>query len=100
MLYAKEIILVGPRVLVESEDLPEKSAGGLVIPLDKRGDAYQLGKVLQVGKAEDGEKQKILDDISKDDILLYKKQFGDHFQCNSKKLTVLDSIHILCILKQ
>ncbi len=74
------------RVLVEPQDLEQKTESGIIIP-DTAKEKPQQGVVIEVG--EDVEK------VQKGDVVVYEKYAGNEIKIDDKKYVILKEDEIL-----
>ncbi len=74
------------RVLVEPQDLEQKTESGIIIP-DTAKEKPQQGVIVEIG--EDVEK------VEKGDVVAYEKYAGNEIKINDKKYVILKEDEIL-----
>ena len=87
------------RVLIESLEREEKTAGGIIIP-DTAKEKPQEGKVIAVGpgaKSEDG--KTIPMDVKVGDIVLFGKWSGTEVKIDNKEYSIMKESDIMGISK-
>jgi chaperonin GroES len=87
------------RVLIESLESEEKTAGGIIIP-DTAKEKPQEGKVIAVGpgaKSEDG--KTIPMDVKVGDRVLFGKWSGTEVKIDSKEYSIMKETDIMGITK-
>lgn len=84
---------IGSRVLIEFEEAPERTTGGLYIPQTAQ-EKTQIGKVVAVGT--DTEKEKIA--VKVGDSVLYEKYAGTTISVDGKDMLLINSKDILAIV--
>ena len=90
---------LGDRVIVESVEGEEKTAGGLLLP-ETAKEKPQEGVVLAVGPGrwdEEG-KKRVAMDVAVDDKVIYAKYSGTEIKVGDKKLLIISEKDILAIL--
>jgi len=91
---------LGDRLLVEREDEPSVSAGGIIIP-DSAKEKPLRGRVLAVGPgktAEDGTVRGL--DVGVGDLVLFGKYAGTEIKISGDERTILREDDILGILEE
>ena len=87
------------RVLIESLESEEKTAGGIIIP-DTAKEKPQEGKVIAVGpgaKSEDG--KTIPMDVKVGDIVLFGKWSGTEVKIDGKEYSIMKESDIMGVSK-
>ena len=85
------------RVLVESLDSEEKTAGGIIIP-DTAKEKPQEGKVIAVGPGSKSEDGKITPmDVKIGDIVLFGKWSGTEVKIDGKEYSIMKESDIMGI---
>ncbi len=89
---------LGNRVVVESIEQEDVTAGGIVLP-ETAKEKPQKGKILAVGPGERDENGKRIPmDVSEGDTVLFAKYAGTEIKLDGKKLLILRESDILAIL--
>ena len=84
------------RVLVESLDSEEKTAGGIIIP-DTAKEKPQEGKVIAVGPGSKSEDGKITPmDVKVGDHILFGKWSGTEVKIDGKEYSIMKESDIMC----
>lgn len=90
---------LGDRVLVKrSDEMEEKTAGGLIIP-DTAKEKPQRGKVVGVGQGtmkDDGTRTPL--DVKEGDDILFGKYSGNEIKIDNEELLIMHESDILGIL--
>ncbi|AEA34226.1 co-chaperone GroES [Hippea maritima] len=74
------------RILVEPEDLEQKTESGIIIP-DTAKEKPQQGKVVEVG--ED------VETVKKGDVIVFEKYAGNEIKLDDKKYVILKEDEVL-----
>ncbi len=84
---------LGKRIVIETLQAEEKTAGGIIIP-DSAKEKPQQGKVLSIGKEieKDGE-------IKIGDTVMYSKYSGTEITLDNKDFIILEKDNVLAIIK-
>ena len=82
------------RVLVESLDSEEKTAGGIIIP-DTAKEKPQMGKIVAIGK---GTKENPIT-VKVGDTILYGKYAGTELKYEQEDYLIMKESDILAIIK-
>ena len=77
------------KILVKVKEVENKTASGLIIPDSAKGKPHQ-GVILSVGKE--------VEDLKKDDIILFNKYSGVEIEIEGEKYLVLKDTDILVVL--
>ena len=80
---------LGDRIVVQREESPEKTAGGIVLP-DSAKNKPQKGKVLAAGPGrllKDGTRRNL--QVKEGDIVLFTAWAGDEFKDKNSQLILL-----------
>jgi chaperonin GroES len=86
------------RVLVESLDSEEKTAGGIIIP-DTAKEKPQEGKVIAVGPGSKSEEGKITPlDVKVGDHILFGKWSGTEVKIDGKEYSIMKESDIMGII--
>ena len=86
------------RVLVESLDSEEKTAGGIIIP-DTAKEKPQEGKVIAVGPGSKSEDGKITPmDVKVGDHILFGKWSGTEVKIDGKDYSIMKEIDIMGVI--
>jgi len=91
---------LGKRVLVQREEVQEKTPGGLVIPpsaTDEKRPAF--GKVIQLGLGKDKKGNSIKFFVKVGDIVYFKRYSPEEIEIDGKEYLILDQDDILAIKK-
>jgi chaperonin GroES len=94
-----EVSPVGNRILVEPDEAPAQTPGGIVLPDQARKSSTQ-GVVFAVGPGSLNERgERIRSYIEKDDRVVYQKYAGVEVELNGKTLLAMtedDLIAVIC----
>ena len=86
------------RVLVESLDSEEKTAGGIIIP-DTAKEKPQEGKVIAVGPGSKSEEGKITPlDVKVGDHILFGKWSGTEVKIDGKEYSIMKESDIMGVI--
>ena len=86
------------RVLVESLDSEEKTAGGIIIP-DTAKEKPQEGKVIAVGPGSKSEDGKIIPmDVKVGDHILFGKWSGTEVKIDGKEYSIMKESDIMGVI--
>ena len=88
---AMEMRPVGKRVLLEKDDAPETSEGGILLPSDSREQPLEA-RVLAAGDA--------VTLVSKDDMVIFPSFSGTTFSISGREVIVLDEDDIMLVLRE
>lgn len=91
---------LGSRVLIEPQEIQEKTPGGLVIPpnaSDEKKPSY--GKVVALGKGKDSKGNPLKFDVKVGDMVYFKKYAPEEIEIDGKEWYILDTDDILAIAK-
>ena len=91
---------LGSRVLIEPQEIQEKTPGGLVIPpnaSDEKKPSY--GKVAALGKGKDSKGNLLKFDVKVGDMVYFKKYAPEEIEIDGKEWYILDTDDILAIAK-
>lgn len=99
---AKEINIqpLGSRVLVQPEEVQEKTPGGLVIPpnaSDEKKPSY--GKIIKLGKGKDDDGKALKFDVKINDMVYFKKYAPEQIEVEGEELYIVDTDDILAVTK-
>ncbi len=88
------------RVLVKpSEDLEEKSSGGIIIP-DTAKEKPMKGEIREVGSGRQTEDGKVIPmTVKKGDKILYGKYSGTEIKIDGEELLIMRESDVLAIVK-
>ena len=89
---------LGARVLIETMDQEEVTAGGIILP-ETAKEKPQQGKVLAAGpgdRNEDGERIEM--DVKVGDVVLFAKYSGTEIKMDGKKYLIMRESDILGIV--
>jgi chaperonin GroES len=90
---------LGKRVLVQADQVEEKTAGGLVLPPSASEDQKpETGIVVVLGKGKEDGKE-ISFDVSVGERIYFKKYSADELEIDDEKYLLLSSEDILAIIK-
>ncbi|KKN80436.1 hypothetical protein LCGC14_0330290 [marine sediment metagenome] len=87
----QEMRPVGKRVLLEKDDAPETSEGGILLPSDSREQPLEA-RVLAIGDA--------VTLVSKDDMVIFPSFAGTTFSISNREVIVLDEDDIMLVLRE
>mgnify|MGYP001072125341 CR=1 FL=1 len=99
---SKEINIqpLGSRVLVQPEEVQEKTPGGLVIPPNASDEKRpSFGKVLKLGKGKDKEGKVLKFDVKLGDMIYFKKYSPEEIEIEGEELYIVDTDDILAVTK-
>ncbi len=90
---------LGARVLIETIEQEELTAGGIILP-ETAKEKPQQGKVLAAGPGDRNEKtgERIAMDVKVGDVVLFAKYSGTEVKMDGKKLLILRESDILGIV--
>ena len=89
---------LGARVLIETIEQEELTAGGIILP-ETAKEKPQQGKVLAAGPGDRNEKgERIAMDVKAGDVVLFAKYSGTEVKMDGKKLLILRESDILGIV--
>ena len=95
-----ELMPLGDRVVVESVEQAQKSAGGVILP-DTAKEKPQEGVIIAVGpgrKTDKGEVIKI--DLKVGDKVIYSKYSGSEIKIEGKEYLIVSEKDVLAIVKR
>ncbi len=99
MLKDLKIQPLGKRVLVQPDEIEEKTAGGLVLPPSSTDDKKpETGVVVKLGEGKFKGKA-ISFDVKIGDRIYFKKYSPEEIELSGEKYLLLDSDDILAIIK-
>lgn len=99
---SKEINIqpLGSRVLVQPEEVQEKTPGGLVIPPNASDEKRpSFGKVIKLGKGKDKEGKALKFDVKLGDMIYFKKYSPEEIEIDGDELYIVDTDDILAVTK-
>ena len=89
---------LGARVLIETIEQEELTAGGIILPETAKEKPHQ-GKVLAAGPGDRNEKgERIAMDVKAGDVVLFAKYSGTEVKMDGKKLLILRESDLLGIV--
>ena len=89
---------LGARVLIETIEQEELTAGGIILP-ETAKEKPQQGKVLAAGPGDRNEKgERIAMDVKAGDVVLFAKYSGTEVKMDGKKLLILRESDLLGIV--
>ena len=89
---------LGARVLIETVEQEEITAGGIVLP-ETAKEKPQQGKVLAAGPGDRNDKgERVAMDVKVGDIVLFAKYSGTEVKMDGKKLLIMRESDILGIV--
>ena len=89
---------LGARVLIETIEQEELTAGGIILP-ETAKEKPQQGKVLAAGPGDRNEKgERIAMDVKAGDVVLFAKYTGTEVKMDGKKLLILRESDLLGIV--
>ena len=91
---------LGKRILVQAEELEDKTPGGLLIPPSANDDKRPAtGKVVKLGEGKDEEGKKITFDLKVGDNIYFKKYAPEVITANGEEYLLLNAEDVLAIIK-
>ncbi len=87
------------RVVVEPEEVEQKSKGGVVLPDSVEKEKPQQGKVIAVGKGKYVGGKFVRPEVKVGNKVLYSKFGGDEIEISGQKVIILEAKDILAIVK-
>ncbi len=90
---------LGDRVVVEREEMEERTAGGIVLP-DSAREKPARGKVISVGDGrllEDGSRSKL--QVKVGDRVLFTSYAGDHIKVGDDEYLLMREDDILAVIE-
>lgn len=99
---SKEINIqpLGSRVLVQPEEVQEKTPGGLVIPPNASDEKRpSFGKVIKLGKGKDKQGKVLKFDVKLGDMIYFKKYSPEEIEIEGEELYIVDTDDILAVTK-
>ena len=89
---------LGARVLIETIEQEEVTAGGIVLP-ETAKEKPQQGKVLAAGPGDRNDKgERVAMDVKVGDVVLFAKYSGTEIKMDGKKLLILRESDILAVI--
>jgi chaperonin GroES len=89
---------LGARVLIETLEQEEVTAGGIILP-ETAKEKPQQGKVLAAGPGDRNEKgERIAMDVKAGDVVLFAKYSGTEIKMDGKKYLIMRESDILGIV--
>jgi chaperonin GroES len=89
---------LGARVLIETMEQEEVTAGGIILP-ETAKEKPQQGKVLAAGPGDRNEKgERIAMDVKVGDVILFAKYSGTEIKMDGKKYLIMRESDILGIV--
>jgi chaperonin GroES len=91
---------LGSRILIQAQELEDKTPGGLLIPPSANDDKRPAtGKVLKLGKGTDEKGKAISFDVKVGDTIYFKKYSPEIITANGEEYLLLDADDVLAIIK-
>lgn len=99
---AKDIKIqpLGNRILVQAEELEDKTPGGLLIPPSANDDKRPAtGKVVKLGKGKDKDGKAVSFEVKIGDNIYFKKYSPEEIIAGGEEYLLLDADDVLAIIK-
>ncbi len=90
---------IGNRVLIQPDEVEEKTAGGLVLPPSSNDDKKpETGVIVKLGKGKSKGKE-VSFDVAVGDRVYFKKYSPEEIEIENERYLLLDTEDILAIIK-
>jgi chaperonin GroES len=100
MAQSIKIQPLGTRILVQAEELEDKTPGGLVVPPSANDDKRPAtGKVVKLGEGKDKDGKKISFEVKVGDNIYFKKYAPELITSNGEEYLLLEADDVLAIIK-